>query len=156
MVIQRWQSLLLLCACALMACFTFVSVGQFQTQDFTLNFTTLGISYEGIPTNGAPSGYYEHTWYLFAPSLLSAVLAFIAIFCYKNLPLQKRICLVDVLVVIATCASVAKVGYTPIEGATVSWSWMVCFPVVAIVALIMAYRYIQKDHKLLLSVDRLR
>jgi hypothetical protein len=42
MVIQRWQSVLLLVAAVAMATFSFLSLGQIQLSDYTLNFTTLG------------------------------------------------------------------------------------------------------------------
>ena len=46
---------MLLLVCALMGCFTFISLGQIQTTDFTFNFTTLGFFSEGNPTNGTKS-----------------------------------------------------------------------------------------------------
>ena len=155
MVIQRWQSVLLLCACLLMAAFSFCSLGQVQTPEFTLNFTALGLSYEGEPTGNAPSGYYLTTWYFFAVSLLSAMLPLLSIFCFKNLPLQKKLCLVEVLLIIAVCAIAASLGYN-VEQGNIGWSSLICAPVLALIATIMAYQRINKDHKLLLSVDRLR
>lgn len=47
MVIQRWQSVFLLIVTAMMACFTFFSLGQVQMPDFSLEFTTMGFSIEG-------------------------------------------------------------------------------------------------------------
>ena len=51
MVIQRWQSVLLLIVAALMGSFTFLSLGQIQMPEESLNFTTLGFEIEGIPTD---------------------------------------------------------------------------------------------------------
>ena len=39
MVIQRWQSVLLLIAAVVMGCFTFMSLGQVQLPDYTCNLT---------------------------------------------------------------------------------------------------------------------
>ena len=55
MVIQRWQSVLLLIAAVVMGCFTFMSLGQVQLPDYTCNFTTLGFDIEGIATDGGPT-----------------------------------------------------------------------------------------------------
>lgn len=156
MVIQRWQSLFLLLVCALMACFTFVSLGQIQTQDFTLDISSLGLKYVGEATDGAPTGYLIHTWYFFAVALMSAILPLIAIFKFNNLQLQKRLCLVEILFIVAATAIAAVIGYGQIENSTVGWSALAVAPIIAIIADIMAYNFINRDHKLLSSADRLR
>lgn len=139
-----------------MACFSFASIGQIQTPTFSLDFTALGISYEGEPTNGAPTGYMIQTWYFFAVTLLSSILPLVTIFLFKNLPLQKRLCLVEVLILIAVCAIAGTLGYGVVEDGTIGWSSLVCCPVLSIVATVIAYNRINKDHKLLLSMDRIR
>ena len=73
MVIQRWQSVLLLIVAALMGSFTFLSLGQIQMPEESLNFTTLGFEIEGIATDGAQSGFRAHTWIFFIVSLMSAI-----------------------------------------------------------------------------------
>lgn len=157
MVIQRWQSVLLLLACVLMACFTFMSLGQFQTTDYSINFTTLGLSYEGEATNGAPTGYLPgRPWVLFVVSLMSAILPFVAIFCFKNLRLQKRLCYIEILFIMVASAIAAKVGYTPVYDTTVSWSSIIIAAPVSLVAVIAALRCIISDHRKLRSADRLR
>ena len=80
MVIQRWQSVLLLVAAVVMGCFTFCSLGQVQTTDFTYNFTSLGFSQEGIATGGVDVNY--HTWYFFVLSLTTVSLLLIDIFLF--------------------------------------------------------------------------
>ena len=110
MVIQRWQSLLLLVAAAVMGCFSFCSLGQIQTADFTYNFTSMGFYQEGIPTNGVSAQIF-HTWYLFAVTFTSMLLLLIDIFLFKNLPLQKKVCLVSLLFIIASSATVAYLCY---------------------------------------------
>lgn len=156
MVIQRWQSVLLLCSCVLMACFSFASLGQIQTTDYSFNLTTLGISFEGESTQYAPNQMEVSTWYFFAVSLLSSLIPLITIFCYKNLPLQKKLCMVEVLLIVAVSGITAIIGYNVIEGGTIGWSTVICCPILALISTIMAYNRINKDYQLLLSVDRLR
>lgn len=156
MVIQRWQSVLLLVAAVIMGCFTFMSLGQVQMQDFTLNFTTLGFKIEGEAVNGAETGYYMMTWAFFAVSVMSALLPLINIFLFNNLPLQKRMCLIEILFLVAVSAIGVGYGYYGIEGESVSWSTLAAAPLIALIADIMAYNRIRSDHRKLLSVDRFR
>lgn len=154
MVIQRWQTVFLIIAFGCMLAFTLCSLGQWQLQDYTLNFHTWAISTEGELT-GQATPFYQGTIYLTIISSLSALLAFIDIFMYRNLPAQKRICAVTLLVTIAAAATAALIGFTAIEGASVSWSSLAFAPFVAVVALILAWRGISSDHRKIRNADRL-
>ena len=156
MVIQRWQSVLLLITAVMMACFTFLSLGQVQLPDYSLNFTTLGFTYEGVATAGSPSGYYAHTWAFFIVSLLSIILPAINIFLFKNLRLQKNVCLIEVFFLIALLAIGIVYGYYYFDDAYVSWSSIIIAPLIAFVSDLMAYNRINSDQRLLKAADRLR
>jgi hypothetical protein len=140
----------------MMACFTFMSLGQVQTTDFSFNFTSLGFTYEGEATDGAPSGTFLHTWYFFTLSLFTAVILLIDIFLYGNLPLQKRVCLIGVLFIIASAACGGVLGYCAVEGGQIGWSSVALAPVLALCATLLAYNRMQSDHKKLKAVDRIR
>ena len=147
MVIQRWQSLLLLAAAVAMACFAFCTIGQISTADYSLALSSLGFSYEGIPTGDAPSGWFQHTWYFFAVAILGTILPLSAIFMFKNFRLQSM----------AGFCIALLLGYNAIDESAVSWNYSVlCAPVIAVVALWLAWRYICRDQRLLASTDRLR
>lgn len=161
MVIQRWQSVLLLVAAAVMACFTFCSLGQFQTTDFTFDFTSMGISYEGEATDGAPTGYWDKTWYFFAVSLMSAIIPLVTIFLFGNLRLQMRMCLMEILFVIATGFVAINISRNVVEqnaamNASFGWSAVALSPFIALMAVILAYWRIRHDRNLLRSADRIR
>lgn len=146
MVIQRWQTVFLIIAFGSMLVFTLCSLGQWQLPAYTLDFHTWGISSEGEPTGGAtPFGL--STIYLACISGLSALLPLIDVFLYRNLPCQKRVCAVALLITVATAAQAAVLGYTAIDGACVSWSSSAFAPFIAIVALILAWRGISSDHR---------
>lgn len=155
MVIQRWQSVLLLVAAVMMGCFTFFSLGQVQLPEFSLNFTTLGFSIEGEVTSG-PAGYVMHSWPLFILSLMSCVLPLINIFLFRNLRQQKTLCLIEVLFIVAVTCMGAYYGYYGIENGAVSWSSLIIAPLIAFFADVFAYFRINSDKKLLESVDRFR
>lgn len=156
MVIQRWQSVLLLIVAVMMACFTFLSLGQVQLENYSLNFTTLGFTYEGQPTDGAPSGYYMHTWGFFIVSLLTIILPLINIFLYKNLKLQKNLCIIEVFLMLAILAIGVVYGYYQFSTAYVQWSSIIIAPLLALIANLMAYNRISADARLLKAADRLR
>ncbi len=158
MVIQRWQSVLLLIAAVMMACFTFASLGQVQLTDYSLNFTTFGFKIEGVSTDGAPSGYVMYTWPLFCVSLLATILPFINIFLFKNLPLQKMVCLIEVLFILAAVGIGCFFGYQAFadQGQYVSWSSVIIAPLLAFLADVFAYNRILSDHRRIKAADRIR
>ncbi len=156
MVIQRWQSVLLLVAGVVMGIFSFLTIAQVSTTDFTFLFSPLGFQYAGQVTDGAPSGYLCHTWFFFVLSIMSAILPLIAIFLYRNLRLQMKVCLVSLLFMCACVACGLVSGYNTVEGGDVDWTQMSCAPFIAIVATIMAWQRIGADKRLLESADRLR
>ncbi|MBD5369999.1 MAG: DUF4293 domain-containing protein [Bacteroides sp.] len=154
MVIQRWQSVLLLVAAVMMGLFSFMSLGQFQGADVTYNFTALGIMPEGIPTGGAaPEG--QSTWYLFVASALSALLALIDIFLFKNYKAQRRMCAYSILLTCVATVLAAWLGYAN-EFGEISWSSLVCAPFIALIAEIMAYQRIVRDNRIIRDSERLR
>ncbi len=155
MQIQRWQSVLLLIAVILMALFSFMSLGQIQTTDYTFNFTALGLSVEGeYPAGMKPEGI--STWYFFAVSLLTAILPLIAIFSFKKFKLQRSLCLIECLLLACVCIICASLAYTVVDGGQVSWSSMICAPFISLIAVIMAYNRIRADHRTLASINRIR
>ncbi len=156
MVIQRWQSVLLLIAVIAMSLFAFLSLGQVQLPDYTLNFTTLGFSVEGELTGGDLSGMYMSTWPFFIISIMCAIIPLINIFLFKNLRLQKTLCLIEILFIIAAISIGCGYGYCTFENQHVSWSSLVVAPVIALIATAMAYGRINSDQQMLRSADRIR
>ena len=156
MVIQRWQSVLLFITVVAMAAFSFLSLGQVQLPDFTLNFTTFGFYIEGISTNGSASGYYMHTFPFFIVSIISAIIPLINIFLFRNLRLQKSLCLVGILFILAAASIGCGYGYCTFADTHVSWSSLIIAPLLALIATLMAYARINSDQKMLKAVDRIR
>lgn len=156
MQIQRWQSLLLLVAAVMMGCFTFMSLGQVQLPNYSLDFTTLGFSVVGKSTDGAPTGFILRTWAFFIVSLMSVIIPAVNIFLYNNLKLQKTLCLVELLFILTACGVGCIYGYNQFEDANVSWSSLIIAPVLAFIADWLAWKRIRHDERLLRSADRLR
>ncbi len=156
MVIQRWQSVLLLIAAVMMACFTFMSLGQVQLEFVTLEFNTLGFNIVGETPEGMASGCFVRTWLLFVISVLSLILPLINVFLYRSLRRQKTVCLVELLVILTVCCSAGAYGYFAVPDYSVSWSSAIVAPVIAFVADLLAYRLICRDQRALRSADRIR
>lgn len=156
MVIQRWQSVFLLIAAIFMACFSFASLGQLDFAEYSLKFTTLGFELDGN-LNPESDPYYQHTWIFFTVSILSCVIPFINIFLFKNLNLQKRLCIFEILFLIALLTICFT--YVPCRldnTCDVTWSWIISAPFISIISTVIAYIRIRADQRLLQSVDRLR
>lgn len=156
MVIQRWQSLLLLIASIMMGLFTFCSLGQISTTDFTFNYNSMGFSYLGEATEGAPTGVYETTWYFFTLSLTTTLILLIDIFLYVNLPLQKKVAVIGILFIVACSIIGFALGYNAIPEGSIQWSPIRICPLIALVATLFALNRIQSDHNKLRSADRIR
>lgn len=157
MVIQRWQSVMLLIAGVMMGIFSFCSLGQIQAEAYTFNVTALGIFREGIAT-ASDEATGISTIILFILSLLACILPLIDIFCFKNMDLQKKVAMISALFSIASgvIAAFTASGFASDFQANVSWSVFVCAPLVALIGDIMAYRLISGDQKKLRAADRLR
>lgn len=139
-----------------MACFTFLSLGQVQTADYSYNFTTLGFSIEGQPSGSSASGMQVHTWFLFIISLMSVIIPFINIFLYRNLPLQKKMCLIEILFILSAICIAGWEGYKGIPGYECYWSSLALAPFLSLILMIMAWGLINRDHRLIRSADRIR
>ena len=152
MVIQRWQSLLLLIATAMMVIFSFCSLGQIQGATQTVDIDSYGIyaNPQGTQLLG--------TIYVTVVAMLAAALCFIAIFMFKNTRKQKKVCLLSLVLVIAACCSawLAINGYELAGATSVGYSSIAFAPFVALLAIIGAWRCIRSDERKLASADRLR
>ncbi|MCM1320199.1 MAG: DUF4293 domain-containing protein [Muribaculaceae bacterium] len=152
MVIQRWQSLLLLFAIIAMCIFSFCSLGEIQGATQTVSIFSYGIY--NVPQDTLAVG----TIYVTVVALLSAVLCLFGIFMFKNTRLQKRICMLSiVLVIAAVCSDYLAANSFELAGAdSVHYSSMFFIaPAVALLALIGAWRCIRSDEKKLADSDRL-
>lgn len=157
MVIQRWQTVMLLIAGVMMGIFSFCSLGQIQAVDYTFNVTALGIFREGIATvPGEATGI--RTIILFILSLLACILPLIDMFCFKNMNLQKKVAMISALFSIASgvIAAFTASGFASDFETNVSWSIFICSPLIALIGDIFAYRLILSDQKKLRAADRLR
>ncbi|MDE6190444.1 MAG: DUF4293 domain-containing protein [Muribaculum sp.] len=140
MVIQRWQTLFLLLAAICMALVSFLSLG---TGTLPCGDTGCLSSLDFLP--------------LFIVNILVTVLLVIDIFLFKNLGLQKKVAMVNILLEIV---SIVIIGLLMIPSLSLSHilvlSWTAPLPVVALILTILARSRMSADERLLKSYDRLR
>lgn len=157
MVIQRIQTLYLLLAVAMMACFTFLPIAQINTEEYSAVFTTMGVKTIG-ETSGAGAAapaWLFHTWALFIVSLASFIVPFIAIFKFKAMKFQRLLCIATALLVLGTGIAAFVIAFH--QGlAFTSFSGWTITPFIAFFAAIMAWTAIGKDMRLLSSSTHIR
>jgi hypothetical protein len=96
---------------------------------------------------------------LLALITLSVILAVGSVFLYKNRPLQKKICLLGLILAASILAleviqvDALRKTLTPVSGL---WQFGALMPVLMMVFFILAFIGIRKDEALIKSLDRLR
>lgn len=140
MVIQRKQSLFLLITAILMGIYAFMP--------------TLWDSNANVIMGGYGQGVELIPFML---NCLVAVLAFVTIFKFKSLRLQKSLCVVGVLLTIASVATICLIALF-IKKCDIldSITYYNVLPVLAIIFLLLAHKGISHDQKLLRGSSRIR
>lgn len=139
MVIQRWQTLLLLAATVLMGFLCASPLAQTAVE------------------SADPTPFYVHEAPVFLIlNIVIAALLFIAIFLFKNLKLQMHVTVFSLVLMAASVVTGGFILYKSMPDATIVWTGAVLLLVLAAVLAVAALRMMKKDYKLLRSVDRLR
>ncbi|MBQ2165130.1 MAG: DUF4293 family protein [Muribaculaceae bacterium] len=140
MVIQRKQSLYLLIVAILMGIFAFMPTLMDANGKVILGGFGQGIDL--IP---------------FMLNCLVSLLAFITIFKFKNLKLQKSLTVVGVLLVVASLATICLIALF-VKNCDImdSITYYNVLPVIAIIFLLLAHKGISHDQKLLSGSSRIR
>ena len=141
MVIQRKQTLFLLISALLMGVFAFVPLLINSNGQVILG----GMTHEGM--GGV----------VFIINCLVALLSLIAIFKFKSLRFQKVLCVVNIMLIIASLATICLVAFMQKDCDIVgSLTYYNILPVVAIIFLLLAHKGISHDQKLLRGSSRIR
>lgn len=146
MVLQRWQSVYLFIAAVLMMIYAFSPIAELTLDSATVELTMRGAT--GINNVG-------YMWAFFAVSVLVSLFSLVTIFKYKNLKLQKKMCLIGGCLTVALLVSLMIVVIMT-ECLSYSITLFNVIPVVAIIMFYLADCGISKDQKILSSYDRIR
>lgn len=141
MVIQRWQSVLLLIAAMCMALFCFTPFASFNDP----------VSAESVML-ASPSDFIV----FLVLNLTIAALLFISIFLFTNLKRQLTVTLLSILLMIVSAVTGIIIVYVRFEGGHIELCGGALLLILALVASLLAYRRIAHDRRLLASMDRIR
>lgn len=135
MVIQRWQSVLLLISAIFVA--------------------LAGILPYAVTANGVDVCAVQ-TPVLLCVDILVALLLLIDIFLYRNLRYQMKVTRLALGLIVVLEAAIAAYTCAGLEGATISIIGGIFMPVLALISSFVAFRLMHRDYRLLRSADRLR
>lgn len=135
MVIQRWQSVLLLISAIFVA--------------------LAGILPYAVTANGVDVCAVQ-TPVLLCVDILVALLLLIDIFLYRNLRYQMKVTRLALGLIVVLEATIAAYTCAGLEGATISIIGGIVMPVLALISAFVALRLMLRDYRLLRSADRLR
>lgn len=135
MVIQRWQSVLLLISAI------FVALAGILPYVVTAN----GVDVCAVQTP-----------VLLCVDILVALLLLIDIFLYRNLRYQMKVTRLALGLIVVLEAAIAAYTCAGLEGATISIIGGIVMPMLALISSFVALRLMHRDYRLLRSADRLR
>lgn len=135
MVIQRWQSVLLIISAIFVA--------------------LAGILPYAVTANGVDVCAVQ-TPVLLCVDILVALLLLIDIFLYRNLRYQMKVTRLALGLIVVLEAAIAAYTCAGLEGATISIIGGIVMPVLALISAFVALRLMLRDYRLLRSADRLR
>ena len=89
---------------------------------------------------------------------INMLLGLITIFKFKNRKFQMRLCLINILLLLGSLVLIAYmllVSFANLQAA-LHYKFASLMPIIAIIFSFLAYKGIQKDEKLIKSIDRIR
>lgn len=158
-MIQRLQSLFLLLASAAATATFFVPLSNFVSEMAYYKFYITGIEHiSPNPQELFSVGFVLPLAILFG---IIAIMSLGAIFLYKNRPMQIKLSQIGIFLNIITILGILFYYIPEIEKATnVSADYVnaygIYMPLISLLSLVLANRFIKKDEKLVNSFDRLR
>lgn len=153
-MIQRIQSLYLLAAIALLVLTLFLPWVSFFGQEGMV-FQLKAFKLEQLPIQGL---YTFSFWALGALLSLAALIDLIAVFLFKNRPLQSRFCVFNIILLIGFyLVFLIFILYARKSlDATMGLNFGLSLPLISMILHFMALRSINKDEALVQSYHRLR
>lgn len=161
-MIQRKQTLWLLAACIFAALMLFLPLLRIVTYTDNMVLTAFGI--HAAPASGAGKVLLAPTAWLGVLLAVAAALPLVTIFLYKNLLLQLRMCIVEIVLLVGSMAMLGLYAYRiyqSMKGINVAeyvlgYTVADLFPVLGLFCVWMAMRGIVHDQRLLKSLNRIR
>ena len=156
-MIQRIQSLFLLGATICLGVACFMPIGTFYTADISYIYTSWVLKPDIVDGIGI-----RETYYIGLLQVILAVMSFVAIFFYKNRPLQSKIC--TAAIIISFIMLVLMLWIYPgrifpqilqIQGEP-KYTFGAYISLAPVALLYLANKFIMRDEKKVRAADRLR
>lgn len=146
-MIQRLQSVYLFLSALLLVIFSFtsaviVNIGS-QSHEFGVLF-------------GGTDGHFDPNYLLLTPVCLIIILTLITIMRYKNLKNQLKLCAICLVLTIAFMISIAAFAYSLSSTGEITLTAYNLLPIGSFLLMIMAYKGIAHDKKLISDSERIR
>ena len=157
-MIQRVQTIYLLLAAMLTGAMLCLPIASFLAGGQEYHLTPFGLTSAAATETPAIQMLCVMGWAV----VLAILVPLITIFLFKKRPLQMRLCLAEIVLLIGVQALVlyfTRQVSGSLEGFSGgSWSFSIAavFPIVSIIFTILARRAIAQDEKLVRSTDRIR
>ena len=156
-MIQRVQSIWLLLATLTLICLLFFPIVSNHTNGEVFSIYTNSLQREFNGTSGSGYSLSLFPLLMVISNVILAFLSFINIFFFRNRTLQKRMCII-IMVLLAGFNFWVLESAQGIPGGLkdVSVSVGAFLPILAIIWCFLAFRGIRNDERLIRSADRLR
>jgi hypothetical protein len=152
-MLQRIQTVYLLVITALAITILFLPLAVVQSAGITYTFDVLGLH-----TATTPPELTYPTWALFALPIVSALLAILTVFLYKNRMLQIRLCIFNAILFVGFYGVFAFFlwNLSAQSGFHFNVRPALAFPLINLILDYLAIRNIGADEMLVRSLNRLR
>lgn len=153
-MIQRIQSLYMLAAIVALGTLFFVDLGQLSGKEGLFNITFYGV----VDVTKGGEDIITYLFPLASVLGVTAILALIDLFLFRNRMLQMRVATITAALSIATAIMIVLTNMVVASSLEMSWSfnWAMILPVAAAILMVLAYRKISDDEALIRSLNRLR
>lgn len=150
-MLQRIQTVFLLLASAAMLVASVTPLASFAYKGDPVVFEAMGVYLNGNLT--------DSTWGLFAIGAISAILALITVFMYKNRMLQIRLSIFNIVLMVGFYLFFGFLIWKMNPGTDLIFQKVkigIVMPIIGIILTILAIRKIGADEALVRSLNRLR
>ncbi len=150
-MLQRIQTVFLLLASAVMLVASVTPLASFAYKADPVVFEAMGVYLNGNLT--------DSTWGLFAIGAISAILALVTVFMYKNRMLQIRLSIFNIVLMVGFYLFFGFLIWKMNPGTDLIFQKVkigIVMPIIGIILTILAIRKIGADEALVRSLNRLR
>lgn len=157
-MIQRIQSIYLLCTIIFMAIFAFTPYFNIVATDATYQLTSCGIKAAEVSDSGTASVVASQNYIVAILAGLICLMSLVAIFLFKNRIKQILVCKINILFYITLYIVMGinmYTNYTALQGTGFTTTTYIVFPICSLITNWLAITAINKDEQLVRDSERM-